>query len=203
MQWFPTCSTRTTSGTRGISRRIVNIKTSALNTRLLKLLCEFFGSDHICLFYHTEARWFPQGNATRVHLKAGSVCSEVGSVVEELGEQTLRNVRTPDYSEPNDEFAPKIVRHFSLLKIELMHYFPNVTCRGYIANPFSVDPAELPVGTGEQEEFIHTQADETAKTKHEECSPINFWLSMVFSYSTLARQVVLQLLIFPSTWKYE
>ncbi|XP_068242269.1 zinc finger BED domain-containing protein 5-like [Palaemon carinicauda] len=38
--------------------RIVNfVKTSALNTRLFKLLYEDFGSDHICLLYHTEVRW--------------------------------------------------------------------------------------------------------------------------------------------------
>ncbi|XP_068227670.1 zinc finger BED domain-containing protein 5-like [Palaemon carinicauda] len=46
--------------------RIVNfVKTSALNTRLFKLLCEDFGSDHICLLYHTEVRWLSRGNKMR------------------------------------------------------------------------------------------------------------------------------------------
>ncbi|XP_068250328.1 zinc finger BED domain-containing protein 5-like [Palaemon carinicauda] len=46
--------------------RIVNfVKTSALNTRLFKLLCKDFGSDHICLLYHTEVRWLSRGNTTR------------------------------------------------------------------------------------------------------------------------------------------
>ncbi len=102
-------------------------------------------------------------------------------------------------TEPNDEFAQEIVHHLSLLKTELKHYFHDVTCCAYIANPFSVDPADLPVGTGEQEELINIQADETAKTKHKECSPVNFWVSMASTYPTLARHAVPQLglLIFP------
>ncbi|XP_068212634.1 zinc finger BED domain-containing protein 5-like [Palaemon carinicauda] len=63
--------------------------------------------------------------------------------------------------------------------------------------------ADLPVGTGEQEELIDIQADKTAKTKHKECSPLNFWVSMASSYPTLARHAVPQLLIFPSTWECE
>ncbi|XP_068236958.1 protein FAM200A-like [Palaemon carinicauda] len=54
------------------------------------------------------------------------------------------------------------------------HYFPDVTCCAYVANPFSVDPANLPFGTWEQEELLDIQADETAKMKHKECSPLNF-----------------------------
>jgi len=72
-----------------------------------------------------------------------------------------------------------------------------------MTDPFSVDPADLLVGTGEQEELIHIQADQTAKTKHKDCSPINVWLSMASSYSTLASHAVPQLLIFPSTWECE
>ncbi|XP_068239967.1 zinc finger BED domain-containing protein 5-like [Palaemon carinicauda] len=62
---------------------------------------------------------------------------------------------------------------------------------------------DLPVGAGEQEELIDIQADETAKTKHKECFPLNFWVSMASSYPTLARHAVPQLLIFPSTWECE
>jgi len=78
-----------------------------------------------------------------------------------------------------------------------------VTCCAYMTDPFSVDPADLPVGTGEQEEFIDIQTDQTAKTKHKDCFPINFWLSMASSYSTLASHAIPQLLIFPSTWECE
>ncbi|KAG0714668.1 SCAN domain-containing protein 3 [Chionoecetes opilio] len=106
-------------------------------------------------------------------------------------------------SDPSDKFAQEIVRYLSMLKTELTHYFPDVPCCAYIANPFSVDQADLPVGTGEQEEVIDIQADEGAKTKHKECSSINFWVSMASSYPTLARQAVPQLLIFPSTWECE
>ncbi|KAF2345500.1 HAT C-terminal dimerization domain [Trinorchestia longiramus] len=103
-------------------------------------------------------------------------------------------------SEPTDKFAEEIVHHLSLLKTELKHYFPDVTCCAYVANPFSVD---LPIGTGEQEELIDIHADETAKMKHKECPPLNFWVSMASSYPTLARHAVPQLLIFPSTWECE
>jgi len=55
----------------------------------------------------------------------------------------------------------------------------------------------------EIEELIDIQEVQTAKTKHKECSPINFWLSMASSYTTLASHAVPQLLAFPSTWKSE
>ena len=35
-----------------------------------------------------------------------------------------------------------------------MHHFPEVTSRAYFSNPFFVDRADQPVGTGEQEELI-------------------------------------------------
>ena len=72
-----------------------------------------------------------------------------------------------------------------------------------IADPFSVDPVDLPVGTREQERLIDIQTDETAKTKHKKCSPLNFWVSMASSYPTLAHHAVPQPLIFPSTWGCE
>ena len=41
------------------------VKTSALNTRLFKRLCEDLTSDFNCLLYYTEVRWLSKGNTTR------------------------------------------------------------------------------------------------------------------------------------------
>ena len=41
-------------------------------------------------------------------------------------------------------------------------------------NLFYVDPINLLVRSGEQEELIDIQSDETAKTEHETCTPLNF-----------------------------
>ncbi|XP_068239973.1 zinc finger BED domain-containing protein 5-like [Palaemon carinicauda] len=119
----------------------------------------------------------------------------------ELKMGSILYIRDGTPEEPTDEFAQEIVHHLSLLKTELKQYFPDVTCCAYVTNPFSVDPANLLVGTGEQEELIDIQADETAKTKHKECSPLNFWVSMASSYPTLARHAVPQPLIFSSMWE--
>ena len=46
--------------------KIVNfVKSSALNIRLFKRLCDDLSSDHTCLLYYTEVRWLSRGNATR------------------------------------------------------------------------------------------------------------------------------------------
>ena len=46
--------------------KLVNfVKTSALNTRLFKRLCEDLSSNYTCLLYYTEVRWLSRGNATR------------------------------------------------------------------------------------------------------------------------------------------
>ena len=100
----------------------------------------------------------------------------------------------------SDDFSQEIIHHLSA---ELLHYFPDATNFACITNPFSFDPAGLPVGTGEQEELIYIQEDQTAKTRHKECSPINFWLRIASSYSTLASHAVPQLLISPSAWECE
>jgi len=85
----------------------------------------------------------------------------------------------------------------------MMHYFPySVSCT-YAVNPFCTDPALLPVGTGEQEDIIDIQIDDTAKAKQKECSPIDFWLIMGSTYPALARNAIRQLLVFPSTWECE
>ncbi|XP_068204774.1 zinc finger BED domain-containing protein 5-like [Palaemon carinicauda] len=96
--------------------------------------------------------------------------SELGVFVRKL-DLWMKNVESKCYGmfellitlerEPTDEFDQKIVHLLSLLKTALKHYFLDVTCCAYVANPFSVDPADLTVVTGEQEELIDIQADET------------------------------------------
>ena len=104
---------------------------------------------------------------------------------------------------PDGGISNEIIDHLSQLKTELLNYFPDVACCAYSINSFFIDPADVTVGTGEQEELIDIQTDETAKIKHKECCPINFWLSMASSYPNLARVAVSRLLIFPSTWECE
>ena len=103
---------------------------------------------------------------------------------------------------PDGGISNKIINHFSQLKTELLNYFPDVACYSYSINQFFIDPADVPVRTGEQE-LINIQTDETTKIKHKECCPINFWLSVASSYPNLARVAVSRLLIFPSTWECE
>ena len=39
-----------------------HFKTSALNIRLFRVICEDIGSKYTSLLYHTEVRWLSQGN---------------------------------------------------------------------------------------------------------------------------------------------
>ena len=48
----------------------------------------------------------------------------------------------------------KVIDHLSQLKTELLNYFPDVACCAYSINPFFIDPADVPGGTGEQEKLI-------------------------------------------------
>ena len=105
--------------------------------------------------------------------------------------------------EPNGQLSQKIHDHLKLLRMELLHYLPDLVSCTYPVNPFCIDPALLPVGTGEQEEIIDIQVDDTAKSKLNECSPIDFWLIMGSTYPTFARNAVRQLLIFSSAWECE
>ena len=99
----------------------------------------------------------------------------------------------------SEKLFQEIRCHLKLLKTELKHYFPNKDSSPYVSNPLFVDPSVLSVGTGEQEEINDIQYDESAKIKHRECCPINFWLTMSSTYPTLAQKAILQLLVFPST----
>ena len=85
--------------------------------------------------------------------------------------------------------------------MKLLHYFPDLVSCIYAVNPFCIDPALLPVGTGEQEEIIDIQVNDTAKSKLNECFSIDFWLIIGSTYPTLAQNAVRQLLIFPSIWE--
>ena len=45
--------------------KMVNyIKTSALNSRLFKVICEDVGSKYMPLLFYTEVRWLSRGNTT-------------------------------------------------------------------------------------------------------------------------------------------
>ena len=79
-----------------------------------------------------------------------------------------------------------------------MLHFPDTMCCPYIANSFSVYPSLFPVKTEEQEEIINTKSDETAKSKHRECSPTDFCLKIASTYSILSQNASSQLLVFPS-----
>ena len=55
---------------------------------------------------------------------------------------------------PDGVISNEIIDHLSQLKTELLIYFPDVACCAYSINPFFIDPADVPVGTGEQQELI-------------------------------------------------
>ena len=42
-----------------------NVKGSALNSRLFKILCEDLGADHSVLLFHSNVRWLFRGNVTK------------------------------------------------------------------------------------------------------------------------------------------
>ena len=96
-------------------------------------------------------------------------------------------------------FSEEINSHLASLKEELEQYFSEATSYEYITNPFSVNPHDLTVGTGEQEELIHLQENNEAKIWHRDRPAINFWLDFAASHPMMTSRTVPQLLIFPST----
>ena len=100
-------------------------------------------------------------------------------------------------------FFEEIASHLASLKEELEQYFAEAASYECITNPFSVNPHDLAVGTGEQEELIDLQEDNEAKIRHRDRPVINFWLDFAASYPTLASRAVSLLLTFPSTWECE
>ena len=79
-------------------------------------------------------------------------------------------------------FSEEIASHLASLKKELEQCFPVAASYEYITNPFSVNPHDLAVGTGEQEELIDLQEVNEAKIRHGDRPAINFWLDFAASY---------------------
>ena len=98
-------------------------------------------------------------------------------------------------------FSEEIASLLASLKEKLELYFPKAASYKCITNPFSVNPHDFTVGTGEQEELTDLQENNEAKIRHRVRPAINFWLDFTASYPTLASRAVSQLLTFPSTWK--
>ena len=108
--------------------------------------------------------------------------------------------------EPSITFIQEITKHLLLLKDEIKQYFFNdgdAQACTYIQNQFTAKPDDLPMGTGEQEELIDLQFDEGAQEKFKDSTLANFWLNVRTSYPVLAKNVIPQLLLFPTTWKCE
>jgi len=66
--------------------------------------------------------------------------------------------------QPTEKLCEGVGCHLKQLKTELTHYFPAINCCAYITKPFPVNPSLLPVETGEQEDIIDVQSDESTKT---------------------------------------
>ena len=45
-----------------VVKMVYYIKTSAVNNRLFKVICEDIGSEYTLLLFYTEVRWLPRGN---------------------------------------------------------------------------------------------------------------------------------------------
>ena len=48
-----------------VIKMVNNVKGSALNRRLFKILCEDLGADHSVLLFHSNVRWISRGNITK------------------------------------------------------------------------------------------------------------------------------------------
>ena len=44
---------------------VSNVKGSALNSRLFKILCEDLDANHSVLLFHNNVRWISRGNVTK------------------------------------------------------------------------------------------------------------------------------------------
>ena len=94
---------------------------------------------------------------------------------------------------PSIAFGQEIIKHLLLLKDEIKQYFfnnGNAQACTYIWNPFTVEPGDLPVRTGEQEELIDLQSDEGAQEKFKNHKLVEFWLNVSPSYPALAKNAI-------------
>ena len=105
--------------------------------------------------------------------------------------------------EPSITFAQEIVKHLLLFKDEIKHYFFNdgdAQACTYTRNSFLLS---LMIYQWEQKELIDLQCDDGAQKKFKDFTLANFWLNVSFYYLTLAKNVITQLLVFPTTWEYK
>ena len=89
--------------------------------------------------------------------------------------------------------------HLALLKGDIQNYFPDVDNSSFIT-PFVVNPCDLPVGTGLQEELISMQEDDGAKFL-KDVKLDDFWLQVSQSLPALSKKAIQKLLVFPSAWE--
>ena len=78
--------------------------------------------------------------------------------------------------QPNEKILEKIKCHLKQLRTELMHYFLAMKRYAYISNPLPGNSSLLLLGAWKQEDIkdiIDIQSNETARTMHKECQPIN------------------------------
>ena len=83
--------------------------------------------------------------------------------------------------EPSIAFGQEIIKQLLLLKDEIKQYFFNdggVRACTYIRNPFTIKPGDLLMGTGEQEELIDLQCDESSQEKFKKHKLTIFWLNV-------------------------
>ena len=102
-----------------------------------------------------------------------------------------------------DEVSSLIQKHLISLSQELDKYFPDITdldCQ-LIWNPLKMDPRSFPEEL--HAEFIDFVNDSTAKDSFDSLSLTRFWSTMACSYPTLAKNCVRNLLMFPSTYRWE
>ena len=52
------------TGLNLVTKMVNYIKTSALNSRLFKVICDDIGSEYTSLLFHAEVRWLSRGNTT-------------------------------------------------------------------------------------------------------------------------------------------
>ena len=86
-----------------VVKMINNVKSSTLNTRLFKLLCEDFRAEHSVLLFYTEAHW----------LSCGNVMKRVFKLQDELLEFFNRSSKCKDFVTALDDHS--FVLHIAYL----------------------------------------------------------------------------------------